>query len=194
MSDATREFLKKNHEQINKIVEKYDGFLICCARFYYTEVMIKQSPMNDDTLEYERFLSYYNSFESMQEKIRQSRQQLLFSTTDKLANYVKEYSVDGSKLDGYKFNYWYGESVLEIFPQKTESQIAGLALVHSMGEMLVADVHKGLSKIMEDKITKTVLENNGSTIYGQYGLYWIYKNISRMCWDTCQEFTHPCHP
>lgn len=165
----------------NRLVKEYISCLFFSARALETE---RSSNACTD----EAFFALFKIAQEMKAKINAEKRFLLYSTIRKIIDYASEFRVVSKKLDAYKFQYWFCESCLELFPTGTESHLARLAMAITMGETLRKDINKGLSNVMEVKIRKTLMAGKLRETFGKYGLYMLYKNCSRICHDACDWF------
>lgn len=135
-----------------------------------------------------QFVEVSGAFENFKTVIDQEAGKLFRTTSMKIAKYAEDFSVDPTKMDAYKFFYWFCETCMERFPTGIESQLAKLGMSRGMNELLQRDVGKRLAPVMSKKITQTVLTGRMGEVFGIYGLYKVFKNCSLLCRYRCSVF------
>ncbi len=135
-----------------------------------------------------QFADVQCAFENLKAKINTESSCLFRTVSEKIAAYASDFSVDTTRMDAYKFFYWFCETCIEWFPTGIESQLAKLGMSRGMGELLHLDIGKRLSPVMSKKIRQTVLTGRTGRVFGVYGLYKVFKNCSLLCRDTCGLF------
>ena len=126
--------------------------------------------------------------------ILNSADRIKVNTATKIVEYINEYDVNSSKsIDMYKAAYFFGLEVAQNLPETDYIKIslARLALVLLMDDVLLLDTGQGLMSSMKSKVLSSAIAmdkkqvDSWCNIFGQYGIYIIFKNVLKACRTDC---------
>ncbi|MFA7239382.1 MAG: hypothetical protein WC091_04660 [Sulfuricellaceae bacterium] len=104
-----------------------------------------------------------------------------------ISAYLREYEVTEKSLDPYKYVYWYALSLVGYFSDSAPAastvykQTAQRVLLILMSRLLLADTGRKINEEMEHKLFRSMVEGKDEKNLGEYGIYMIFKNISKLC-------------
>lgn len=171
-----------------RLVNEYIKCLMTAVRAGTYQGGDTSALLKNDKGEPIEFLDALDAYNKMIDIINHEGPALYKKTNAKIAEYAKEFNVDATRLDAYKFFYWFCETCMERFSTGIEAKLARLVMSRGMNEMLHLDIGKRLAQVMTKKIDTAISGDRLRDVFGKYGLYKVFKNCSLVCRTVCRSF------